>query len=74
MCIPTMSVKSMRFIADHNWQDLTDKQKARIKKHERKQVGAHYKYGYTNHSLFNTCIGLVYCDGYGQYCDILHSL
>lgn len=64
----------MRFLSQYKWSDLTQKQKDKIKKNPRTQIGAHYKYGYTNHSLFNTIIGLVYCEGYGQYCDILNSL
>ena len=64
------SKKQMKLLAEFNWKDLSEKTKEHIRINKKTQIAAQYKYGYTQNSLWSTAIGMVFCEGYGAYCDI----
>ena len=69
-----MSIRKMRLMCDRKWRDMCDAERSFIKGCERRQIGQFCKYGYTQHSLWLIDIGLlIYCEGYAEHCDIMHS-
>lgn len=66
------SKKQLRKSRHYNYKDLTPAQLQAIKEHGEEiiEIASNCKYGYTLASLWYTNIGLVYCDGYNEYCKI----
>ena len=65
------SIKQLKIAADFNYADLSLSQLIAISKKEIKEIACHCQYGYTNASLFETCIGTVFCESYIEYCHML---
>ena len=68
-----MSIKQMKFLTQYKWCELTPAQKKAVKSNERTQLGCFCKYGYTRTALYDTAVGRVLVESYGEYCDLLSS-
>lgn len=64
------SKKQLRQTADYAYAYLSQRELRKIKEGEIREIAAYCKYGYTVGSLWQTNIGLVYCNGYAEYCEI----
>ena len=68
-----MSIKAMRRLCLRHWCQLSNEEKLSVRKSERVQIGQFCKYGYTQYSLWDTCKGLIFCNSYSEYVEIMHS-
>ena len=64
------SNKQLQQTADYAYANLSQCELNKIKEGKIREIAAYCKYGYTQGSLWLTEIGLVYCNGYAEYCGI----